>query len=166
MERVRKNRNSGLTLVEVMIAMLVIMIIVIGAISYMGACMWNARRAEVRITATRVGQLLLERWKLTGSYDVSGNWSWHVDDFDPTDPEFSLTLPDIFESISADLGGEGVELGDYEIAFDEVHYFVTLLYDNSQPQMLSARVAWNRDYGSQTPVGNFDYIDLTSYAIY
>ena len=66
MERVPKNRNSGLTLIEVMIAMVIIMIIGIGVASYMYACAWNAKRADVRITAKRVGQLLLETWKITG----------------------------------------------------------------------------------------------------
>jgi len=167
MERVRKNRNSGLTLIEVMISMLVIMIIVIGAISYMYSCMWNAKRADVRITATRVGQLLLETWKITGSIDVEGNWSWNVNDFDPTDPDFNITLPDSFESITADLGGVGTPLGDYGIQLDGVGYFVTLLFDdNNLPPMLSARIAWNKNYSSTTLESDYMYVDVTSYAIY
>lgn len=166
MERVRKNRNSGFTLIEVMISLVVIMIIGIGVASYMYACVWNAKRADVRITATRVGQLLLETWKITGSYDVSGNWSWNVDDFDPTDPFFNLTLPDNFEPITVDLGGVGNDLGDYGIQIDGVVYFATLLFDNNQPAMLNARVAWNKNYSSATLESDFMYVDVTSYAIY
>jgi prepilin-type N-terminal cleavage/methylation domain-containing protein len=162
MERVRKNRNNGLTLIEVMVSMLVILIIVIGAVSYMYASMWNARRAEVRITATRVGQLLLETWKVTGPV-VNG--VWNVTAFNPI-TDFGPELPTNFQATAIDLGGIGVELGDYQIQIDGVHYFVTLLYNNSQPRMLNARVAWNIDLASATLGSNFKYIDLTSNAIY
>jgi len=167
MERVRKNRNSGLTLIEVMLSLIIIMIIGIGAASYMYACAWNAKRADVRITATRVGQLLLETWKTTGSYDVPGNWSWDVDDFDPTDPDFNLTLPDNFtNAVDFDLAGIGIELDDYTITIDGIVYFVTLLYDINLPPMLNARVAWNKDYRSTTLESDYMYVDVTSLAIY
>jgi type II secretory pathway pseudopilin PulG len=162
MERVRKNRNNGLTLIEVVVSMLVIMIIVIGAVSYMYASMWNARRAEVRITATRIGQLLLETWKVTGPV-VNG--VWNVTAFNPM-VDFGPELPNNFQAAAVDLGGIGAELGDYQIQIDGVYYFVTLLYDNSQPRMLNARVAWNIDLTSATLGSNFKYIDLTSNAIY
>jgi Tfp pilus assembly protein PilV len=171
MERLRENRNSGLTLIEVMIAMLIIMIIVIGAISYMYACMWNAKRADVRITAARIGQLLLETWKITGHYDTDGSgnqiWSWNVTDFDPTDPAFNLTLPGSFSNANDfDLSGIGTELDDYTIIIDGVGYFVTLLFDDNQPRMLSARVGWNLSYSSTNLGSDYMYVDVTSYAIY
>jgi type II secretory pathway pseudopilin PulG len=164
MERVWKNRNTGLTLIEVMVSMLVIMIIVIGAVSYMYASMWNARRAEVRITATRIGQLLLETWKLSGSYDGTGNWSWNVTDFNPTDPDFNLSLPYNFSTSSVAFDEEpvGVELGDYEAEVDDKIYFVTLSYRDDNPYMLNARVAWSMATGTE----NLQWVDVTSYAIY
>lgn len=165
MERVRKNRNNGLTLIEVMVSMLVIMIIVIGAVSYMYASMWNARRAEVRITAARIGQLLLETWKVTGPVDINGDWN--VAAFNPI-TDFGPELPNNFQAAAIGPGGTGGgELGNYQIQIDGVNYFVTLLYNNnSQPRMLNARVAWNIDLASATLGSNFQYIDLTSNAIY
>lgn len=160
--RVWKYRNCGLTLIEVMIAVLVAVVIVIGALSYMYACALNARAADVRITATRVGQLLLETWKVTGTI-VGGVWD--VTAFNPT-TAFGPELANNFQSTAADLGGTGVELGDYRIRIDGVHYFVTLLYNSSRPQMLSARVAWNRNLTSTTLESDFRYVDLTSHAIY
>jgi type II secretory pathway pseudopilin PulG len=168
MERVRKNRNSGLTLIEVMISMLVIMIVVIGAVSYMYACIWNAKRADVRITATRVGQLLVETWKLTGHYylDELGNqaWAWSVTDFDPTDADFNFSLPYTFGPPSVSFNDEpiGIELGKYETSIDGKTYFVTLAYKDDDPYMLTARVAWSRATGAQ----NLQWVDVTSYAIY
>lgn len=134
----------------------------------MYGCAWNARRAEVRITATRIGQVLLETWKLTGSYDADMHWSWNVTNFDPTNAYFNLTLPDNFSSDGFDLGGIGPgELGDFNIELDGVTYFVTLLYDNNMPNMLSARVAWNKDlHSSAFDSDNYHYVDVTSYAIY
>jgi type II secretory pathway pseudopilin PulG len=166
MERVHKNRNTGLTLIEVMVSMLVILIIVIGAVSYMYASMWNARRAEVRITATRIGQLLLETWKITGHYyDDNQKWAWYVTDFNPTDPEFNLYLPYNFSNSSVAFDEEpvGIELGDYQAEVDDKIYFVTLSYRGDiNPNMLSARVAWSMATGTE----NLQWVDVTSYAIY
>ncbi len=57
-------------------------------------------------------------------------------------------------------------MGDYGTQIDGVVYFATLLFDNNQPQMLSARVAWNKNYSSTTLESDFMYVDVTSYAIY
>ena len=172
MEWIRKNRNRGFTLIEVMASMLIIMIIGIGAISYMYGCMWNAKRADVRITATRIGLLLLETWKITGHhiYDGDGNiigWEWNVTDFDPiNEPDFNTALPNGFGSATFSLGGVGTKLGDYVIQIDGVNYFTTLLYNSNQPQMLNARVAWNKTYSSATLGSDYMYVDVASYAIY
>ena len=149
-------------------SLLVILLVVVGAVSYMYACAWNARRAEVRITATRIGQVLLETWKLTGSYDADMHWSWNVTNFNPTNAYFNLTLPDSFSSDGFDLGGTGPgELGDFNIAIDGVTYFVTLLFDSgTQPNVLTARVAWNKNLRSATLDSDYHYVDVTSYAIY
>ena len=164
MERVCKNRNNGYTFVEVIISLVMIMIIGIGVASYMYACAWNARAADIRITSTRVGQLLLETWKLTGHYylDEFGNqkWSWNVTDFNPTD--FNSSLPYNFGVSVVDPGGSGTPLGRYEAVIDGKTYFVNLLYRNADPYMLTARVAWSRATGSD----NLQWVDVTSYAIY
>jgi prepilin-type N-terminal cleavage/methylation domain-containing protein len=162
MKRVYRHFAKGLTLIEVMISLIIILIIVIGVVSYMYASMWNARRAEVRITATRVGQLLLETWKITGQVNQG---IWDVTAFNPI-TDFGPELPNNFQAAAVDLGGIGVELGDYQIQIDGVYYFVTLLYNNSQPRMLNARVAWNIDLASATLGSDYKYIDLTSNAIY
>lgn len=167
MEWVRKNRNSGFTLIEVMISMLVIMIIVIGAVSYMYACVWNARRADVQITANRLGQIMLEGWKVSGAGD-------EILFFDPTDNDFDDYLP---EEITAAAGPPGLStgtpLGSYRVKVNNVNLFVTLSYRNEQPvpledplYLLNACVAWNRNYVSDTLSGTYDSISMTSYSIY
>lgn len=167
MERVRKHRNRGFTLIEVMVSILVIMIIVIGAISYMYACMWNAKRADVRITATRVGQMLLDSWKINGPV-VDGIWD--VEAFDPTDDDFDSILPDNIGTTSAGIDGIGNELRGtrYEITIDGAHYFITLSYRQDFPNfyLLNACVAWSRNFGSVTLESEPQRIWLTSYSIY
>jgi type II secretory pathway pseudopilin PulG len=161
MERVRKNRNTGLTLIEVMIAILVIMIVVIGAITYMYACMCNARRAEVRITATRVGELLLDAWKNTG-----GALTFN--------PQYVLNfLPSGDISDADGPGGFTDELAEYRIKIDGVNYFVTLSYldelygDREDPmRQLNVRVAWNIDYSSTEMESGYKLISLTKFAYY
>ena len=161
MERVRKNRNSGLTLIEVMISIVVIMIIVIGAISYMSACMWNARKADVRITATRVGELLLDSWKNTG-----GAMTF--------DPQYILAfLPN--SDITSDNGPGGFTdvLAEYRILVNGVNYFVTLSYqdelygDRVDPlRQLNVRVAWNINYSAEDLENGYRLISLTRFAYY
>ena len=166
-------RNNALTLIEVMIALLIAIIIVIGVLSYMYACAMNARTADVRITATRVGQLLLETWKLTGHYiyDESGNitgWSWNATDFDPTDTVFNDNLPYNFviSSLTFDEEPIGDELGDYEVVIDDKTYFITLSYKDDNPYMLTVRVVWSRNSSSGSISSDDKWIDVTSYAIF
>ena len=59
-----KNR-SGLTLIELMIAITVIVVGVLGAMMYRYHSALDARRADVKIGAARVGLLLLGDWKGT-----------------------------------------------------------------------------------------------------
>ncbi len=58
----RKN-SSGLTLIEVMVAITVIVIGVLGAMMYRYHSALDARKADIKIGAARVGLLLLEDWK-------------------------------------------------------------------------------------------------------
>ncbi len=166
MERVLRHRSKGLTLIEVMISMLAMLVIVIGVISYMYASARHARAADVRIAATRIGQLCLDGWKITGTVDKNGIWD--VDAFDPTADSFDSILPNAIVSGSG-LAGVGTELGRYETTIDGAHYFITLSYRNDIPGsqklfLLNACVAWNRNYSST--FSDLVSVWLTSYSIY
>lgn len=66
--------SSGLTLVEAMVAMVLLAIVVLGALGYQYYAALHARIARAQIVATRTAQLLLEDWKSTGGsteYDPS-----------------------------------------------------------------------------------------------
>jgi len=167
MQRLRRHHNKGLTLIEVMLSMLVILVIAIGVVSYMYGCAWNARRADVQITATRIGQLLLDSWKTTGPV-VGGIWA--VEAFDPTDPGFHSTLLDDVGTTGDGIPGVGTELRGtrYEITVDGAHYFITLSYREDSPNfsLLNACVAWNPNFSSATLGSDPQRVWLTSYSIY
>ena len=170
MRRSLRQFNKGLTLIEVMAALLIAMIIIIGVLSYMYACALNARAADTRITATRIGQLMLDTWKVTGPVDKVTR-IWDVTAFNPT-VDFGPSFPENIGTTGDGILGIGPELGRYETTIDGVNYYITLSYrndfsSNSIPlYMLNASVAWSRD-ASSSGLGDDPYwIDLSSYAIY
>ena len=164
--------NKGITLIEVMVTLLVAMIIMVAAMGYMYACALHAHEADVRITAMRVGQLLLDGWKITGNVNNSG--AWNVLAFNPTSDSFDTALPAPFLVTSYGVAGLENELGRYRIKIDGVYYFATLSYADDNPDSayliplyrLNANVAWNRSIASSNLEDNYNCIDVTSYAIY
>ena len=74
--------RSGLTLVEVMLAAAVIIVAALGTLCYEYLCVDHVRYARAQMTATRIGQLLIEDWKSTGG-DV---------DYNPEDLNMGFTL--------------------------------------------------------------------------
>ena len=158
---------KGLTLIEVMIAMLASVVIIIGVMLYLYSCALNARMADVRITATRLGQLLLDGWKTTGPVNEG---IWDVGAFDPTDADFDLILADDIGTASDGIAGVGTELRNtrYEVMIDGAHYFITLSYrqDYANFYLLNACVAWNRNFGATSLGSDPEWVWLTSYSIY
>lgn len=65
MEPTPTKTRSGLTLIELMIAITVVVIGILGAMMYRYHSALDARRADVKMGAARVGLLLLEEWKGT-----------------------------------------------------------------------------------------------------
>lgn len=88
---------AGLTLVEVMVAIVVIMIAVIGAMGYQYHSALDARKADVQITAARLGSMLLYDWKGSGGYSGYSNYDVNdLTDFgdDPCDydPDYDYDI--------------------------------------------------------------------------
>ena len=57
---------SAFTLIEIMVAMVVLVVAALGTSGYQYYATKQARIAQAQITATRTAQLLLEDWKSTG----------------------------------------------------------------------------------------------------
>ncbi len=66
MKTIRKKRIAGMTLVEIMVAAVVIVVGVLGAAGHRYYSALDARKGDTHITAARIGATLLETWKATG----------------------------------------------------------------------------------------------------
>ena len=80
----KRKMRSGLTLVEVMAGLLVVVVGVLGAMMYRYYSASDARKADLHMGATRMALLLLEEWK-----GMSGAT------YDPTKIETDLSIIDM-----------------------------------------------------------------------
>jgi type II secretory pathway pseudopilin PulG len=150
----RKSRFTGVTLIEVVVAMVIIMVAVLGAMGYRYYSVLDARKAKVQITAARLGSMLLENWKGTGGR------AYPNDAFDPQLLGSESTL------ILVSPGGTGATVpggfslfGTYVLVADGANYYAALAYrdDNiSGLRELNAAIAWPGKY----PSGAFSTSDL------
>ena len=165
MKRAPGHRYKGLTLIEVMIAVLISVVIVIGALSYMYACALNARKADVRATASRLGLLLLDAWKNSGGATTTAVF----------DPEYILDFVPAADISPGEgpPGGLGAEWVEYRMKVDGANYFVTLsffdeFYETREDPLrhLNVRVAWNQDNSAAGLTSGYQSISLTKFAYY
>jgi len=134
----RRKFATAVTLVEVMVAMVVLAIASLGALGYQYHAALQARIAHAQTTCTRTAQLLLEDWKSTGGSE----------DYDPT------TLGLGFSSNMVHLG-QGIALPDgvYNITVDDVPMLIVLkwadvAYDSEAEvtlRQISVTTVWRRD---------------------
>jgi prepilin-type N-terminal cleavage/methylation domain-containing protein len=128
----RIKSTGGFTLVEVMITILILSVAVIGASGYRYYSALDARKADLRVTAARVGLLLCESWR-----GVEG-----VETYDPVAH---------FQSDLAIAGGSGPAapegftlLGSYEITVNGITYYASLSWKDMGTGLraLNVVVAW------------------------
>ena len=147
--------NSGFTLIEVMITILIFSLVVTGALAfhYHGAI--EVRRADIRIGAARLAQTLLEGWRTTatpGGYDPVDTYGADV------------TISGAGSGPPAPTGFTA--LGTYLINENRVSYYATLSYKDktaTDPALLSVAIGWNPDGGAGDVSNAGQYSTLTSY---
>jgi prepilin-type N-terminal cleavage/methylation domain-containing protein len=59
-------RNHGVTLLELVVAILILSIVSVGALSYQYFATQTSRKADAQITATRTARFILDNWKKDG----------------------------------------------------------------------------------------------------
>lgn len=163
-EKKLTQRNNALTLIEVMIALLIAIIIVIGVLSYMYACALNAREADARATAARLGLLLIEGWKIKVGDTI---------DYDPKTDFYDNTLipfdifSDSYKTIPEDPPGLTNTFRYHLIGINSINYFVKMSYvdDATNQRILNVAVAWNRDHGADS-LDDYDFSRLVSQTKY
>ena len=160
----KKNvQKRGLTLIEVMIAMGILMFAVIGAMGYRYYSALDTRKADEQITAGRIGQMLLEGWRGGGGRNMGDPYN----SFNPV----NLSVPDAQLLIANGSSGPPVPSGftsfgsTYRVMSEGARYYATLSYKDEDlngdgtldMRILNAEVAWIEDY----PTGNYQATDRT-----
>jgi prepilin-type N-terminal cleavage/methylation domain-containing protein len=143
----RKKYRRGITLIEAMVAMAVLAIAALGALSYQFHCAKHARIAKLEMTATRTAQLLLEDWKSNG-----GSSS-----YDPTTLGLGFT--------------KDQDSGFYKIEVDGLPMYIHLMQRDVETDTvagvtlreISVIVRWRLDFSDIEPEAMHPHLVLTTY---
>ena len=132
------NQNAGLTLIESLLAIVIIAIVALGSLSYQYLGVKQDKMALVTLAATRIGQLVLEDWKSTGG----------VADYSP---------------VPLQVGFQAGTGGSYLITIDGVAFSTSLAYNDIATdaaagitlRQIAATIRWRSDLGTGT-IGSSD----------
>jgi type II secretory pathway pseudopilin PulG len=127
-----KSRNA-FTIVEIMIAVIIVLIAIIGTSAYRYGALLNTRRADLHATAVRAAQMLCEGW----------NGTCGAASFNP-DTAFGTNI-DISPSDGPDAPDGFTPLGSYTITLEDTEYYATLSWENTEADLrtLSVIVSWD-----------------------
>jgi len=134
----RSKSTGGFTFTEVMGAILVMTVAVLGTSAYRYHAMLDVRTAEKKTTGARIGCLLCETWG--GSSDPNT--------FDPVThlgTDLAITSMTSSESLGTPTGH--LELGTYRITVDDENYQATLFWKDVSAGLraLSIIIVWDWD---------------------
>ncbi len=118
---VRRNRSaSGVTLVEVAVASVVLVVTALGALRYQYYAVTQSQIAQAQIAATHTAHLLLEDWKSTGGSA----------DYNPTSLGLGFSPPQGVPAGFTTIAGLGSALHDavYTLRQDDIPLMVMLKY--------------------------------------
>lgn len=134
-----RRSRSGVSLVEVATAIIVLTIGMLGTSGFRYHAAIQSKRAQVKVNATRAAQALIDTW--CGLYgDEAYRPETHLSPLLTVAPYATgPACPDGF-----------VELGTYEVLVDEVPYYATLSYLDTEPgyRTLSVVIGWRPQYTS------------------
>ncbi len=147
---------DGFTLVNVLLAVLLLTIAFLGASFYRYRSALDARGADIHITAARLASLLCESWRGvrgTETYDLTA------------DLDSELEIETIYEG--PEVPAEAGLLGYYIISIEDIDYYTFLWWSDVSPGLRSLNVAvsWNwRNSDSWWP-WNYKTFKLTTYTV-
>ncbi len=160
MRTMRKKQRRGLSLIEIMITTIVVVIAVIGTMGYRYYSVLDAKKADVQMTASSLGLLLLESWKGGGASTTYN-------------PETSLSSQ--FSTFAGSASGPATPPGFtalptacyHIVANNNVHYYANLSYmpaAGTVPMILNLSIAWKQDYKAGVVSASDKTIALTAYS--
>jgi prepilin-type N-terminal cleavage/methylation domain-containing protein len=141
--------RTGLTLVEVMMAVSVIVIAALGTLCYEYLCVDHVHIARAQLTATRIGQLLIEDWKSTGG----------ALDYSPEDLNMGFALPpepSPGEFVTT-VDGLPLFISTNRSEVDKDDSIGTKLYE------IEVSVRWKKDFSDGVPADDDPAVILTTY---
>jgi hypothetical protein len=150
----RTKTKKAFTLMEVIIAAIVLVIAVIGTSAFRYQAALGSRKADLYTTAVRMGVMLCEGWAGEGGTAT----------FNPV-ATFSPQL-DIIDSNSVGAPTGFTELGSYEIIVDNFKYFATLSWKDMGYKIMALHIviSWDqRDQGINTAAAANKNFRLTTY---
>jgi Prokaryotic N-terminal methylation motif len=150
-----KRKSAGLTLVEILISITLIVVVVIGSMSFRYHAVMDVREADARITASRVGSMLLNAW-VARTGDTS---------FDPV-AEFNPGIPIAISTSGPAVPAGFTELNKYHIICDNVNYYATLSHKYTSPGqagVLTITINWLNDYRVWIDSAVKQSVDMTTY---
>jgi type II secretory pathway pseudopilin PulG len=153
--KLSKRNTAGLTLVEIMISLALILIIVVGAMNFRYSAVMDAREADARITAARVGSMLLSAW-------VSRIGS---PSFDPV-AEFNPGIPITVSASGPAVPAGFTELNKYHIICDDVNYYATLSHKptiSGHVGEVTITLSWFNNYGVWSETAVKQSINMTTF---
>ena len=160
-----KRFGHGLSLIEVMVAVVILLAAVIGATRYQYYTVLDAKKADLHMEATRLAVTMLEGWKGAGGEMT----------FDPLTNFGNGYTPSFKTNLALDRIGDGVVpmgmdscIGEYCITGDRATYLVTLScvdvdMTDSIPKALNISVKWGEHGHDNDPDKSFS---MTSYENY
>lgn len=154
------DQRKGMTMIEVMVAAVLIVVAVLGAMGFRYLTALDAKKADIQISAGRVGLLLIEGWKAKDG-DLN---------YDPVS-EFNSAGIIIVQNGS---GGPSSPTGfslkptpHFEIQENDMYFYTTLSYkdDPNLPRIINARVGWLQGAGQGSGSGANQYITISNFVI-
>jgi len=155
-----KRHASGLTLIEVMVAMAVIIVGIIGAMGFRYYSILDARKADVQIGASRLSSMLLEGWKSAAGYSAA--------DTEPYDPVamFGTQLPIVMQDVGPEVASGFEKHAKYTIKANREEYFATLSYkDDGNNRTLNVATTWGSKFRTDSSINNRQVVKLTTYIV-
>lgn len=150
---------TGFTLIEVMVATVILLVVVLGNSGYRYYAALDARKAAMRNNAAGIALLLCENWRGvqgTNTYDPT---AYFTSDLSIT----AITLP-------SELVYEGfTPLGAYKVVSNGVNYYPVLLWKDVSTgfRALNIVVYWSQSGQATTGIADADKpFKLTAYTTY
>jgi Tfp pilus assembly protein PilV len=169
----RVKRRFALTLIEVMLAVLIIVMGIVGAASFRYYCVLDAKKADVQANAARMATMLLENWKAMEQWNGTGGAATYnpLTQFNISGFNSQFTI----ETASGPASPTGFTplANSYQIKdqANNVYYYVTLSYNtitlnsstNVKIKALNTIIAWRPQYDSGSVTSSDRYISMTTY---